>query len=222
MLFYIWKSFYIRKSHCWQGNYFSKSQKQIQGREKELRKVETRTHDRTPQGQTMRTNQAVRHRQWAGPDTGGACPLSAHDEPSRDPIAFLRTISLPVYQILNSSFSMLRVEKLLHSIYRTSIDQLRGEGGGSSSGLTWTGLMFNTWKVGWMRMALGSWSLTAAANVVGWCRTTLILWGEPVVRGRVLMHSWPDCSDTGGVGSTQSTAILDSFNKKALLISCGK
>lgn len=137
MLFYIWKSFYIRKSHCWQGNYFSKSQKQIQGREKELRKVETRTHDRTPQGQTMRTNQAVRHRQWAGPDTGGACPLSAHDEPSRDPIAFLRTISLPVYQILNSSFSMLRVEKLLHSIYRTSIDQLRGRRRGQQQ---WTHL----------------------------------------------------------------------------------
>lgn len=119
----------------------------------------------------MRTNQAVRHRQWAGPDAGGACPLSAHDEPSRDPIAFLRTISLPVYQILHSSFSMLRVEKLLHSIYRTSIDQ---EGAARWDSQQWTHL--DRLDVQHMK---GRVNAHGSANVVGivscCCRTTLIL-----------------------------------------------
>lgn len=79
-------------------------------------KGETRTPPkcrRPPQGPSMRTNQAEHP------------PQSRHSQLSRDPGAFFRTISLPIYQILHPSSTTVRVEKLPDSIYRTLINQMR-------------------------------------------------------------------------------------------------
>ena len=52
-----------------------------------------------------------------------------HDEASRDPGALLRTVPLPVHQILDPTYTAAGVEETPDSKHRTSVDELRGRRG---------------------------------------------------------------------------------------------
>ena len=49
-----------------------------------------------------------------------------HDEASWDPGALLRTVPLPVHQILNPTSNAAGAKEAQDSVYRAAVDELRG------------------------------------------------------------------------------------------------
>ena len=74
-----------------------------------------------------------------------------HDEASRDPGVLLRTVPLPIHQVLYPTSTAAGVKEAPDSVHWTG-----------ARGLSWTCLTLETWNVGWIIMDLGSRRRTAS------------------------------------------------------------
>lgn len=89
--------------------------------------------------------------------------LDIQDVPSWYPGPLLRTLSLPVDEVLEAPPLAAGTQQTVNSEGRANFNH---PGGGCDweagiNGLSQKGLIFNTWKMGWIRMVLGNFRCAA-------------------------------------------------------------
>ena len=87
------------------------------------------------------------------------------DVTRRPPAPFLRTVALPVHEVLEAPTPPTHVQQPPHRVDLRALDDARrggGAGGSGTRGQDMTGLTRETWKVGWILRERGRRRTTAA------------------------------------------------------------
>lgn len=91
-----------------------------------------------------------------------------NDLAPRYPLSRLRTVTLPIHEVLETPPTTSGVHDTANGVDRTPVDHPRGGGreGGGNRGLRRTGFKQETWKAGWTLRVLGNFRRTTAGLMI--------------------------------------------------------